>query len=419
MKYILILGASQDQLFIIKTAQNMGIGTVVVDANKDAPGLNIADYSATIDFSNISAVLSFIDDLQNNGVDVCGVSTMGSDVPHIVSEISNHFHWIGPSTSTAELATNKYYMKKHLQSADIPVPRYSIVKNKGDILQRWNEWKCKKIIIKPTDRAGSRGVHLLSFRDDIEKAFANSYSNSLINQVIAEEYIDGLQISTESILFDGLVETPGFADREYVGMDSFYPQVMENGGWVPTNLCNDTEETVKQLVEDAAKIMGIHSGVAKGDVVIDSQKGPMIIEIAARLSGGDFCESLVPIGTGVNYVEEVIRIAIGQKPLWDKLMPRFNQTVANRYFFPPPGVLQDIRGVNIVSHLAGIKKVLMYNQVGDTIPRITSHGQRAGVFIIAARNRNSVQEIIDHVYENVEFKIDGKWYNGHPTNYMV
>ena len=37
----------------------------------------------------------------------------------------------------------------------------------------------------------------------------------------------------------------------------------------------------------------INNWVAKGDIVIDKKRGPIIIEMAARLSGGDFCESLV------------------------------------------------------------------------------------------------------------------------------
>jgi len=81
--------------------------------------------------------------------------------------------------------------------------------------------------------------------------------------------------------------------------------------------------------------LGISKGVAKGDVVISPSKGPMIIEMAARLSGGDFSESLVPLGSGVNYIESVIKIAMGAIPNWKKLKEKFYKSVANRYFFLP------------------------------------------------------------------------------------
>ncbi len=38
-RYILLLGGSDDQLFIIRSAHEMGLGTVVIDANDKAPGL--------------------------------------------------------------------------------------------------------------------------------------------------------------------------------------------------------------------------------------------------------------------------------------------------------------------------------------------------------------------------------------------
>ena len=58
-KTLLILGGSNDQLFMIKTAHEMNIDTVVVDGNKSAVGLKIATYSKAIDFSNIKEVIIY------------------------------------------------------------------------------------------------------------------------------------------------------------------------------------------------------------------------------------------------------------------------------------------------------------------------------------------------------------------------
>ena len=81
---ILILGASQDQLFMIRTARKMGLFTAVVDANANASGFAVADIAAPIDFSDIPAVIDWCESLLKRGVQLSGVCTMGSDVPHIV-----------------------------------------------------------------------------------------------------------------------------------------------------------------------------------------------------------------------------------------------------------------------------------------------------------------------------------------------
>ena len=86
---------------------------------------------------------------------------------------------------------------------------------------------------------------------------------------------------------------------------------MENGGWVPSFFVNEKTPIEKEILK-AVKSLNLNNCIVKGDVVLKNNKH--IIEIAARLSGGDFSESLVPIGTGVSYVKTAIEICIGRKP---------------------------------------------------------------------------------------------------------
>ena len=392
----------------------MGLGTVAIDGNKNAPGLAISNISENIDFSNLGKVYQYIDRLITEGLNVCGVSTMGSDVPHLLAEISKKYNWNGPSISTGILTTNKYLMKKHLRSNGISVPRFSLVRSPEEIEKLWDEWICEKIIIKPTDRAGSRGVRLISEKKWIERDFTYAKTQSLNGEVLLEEYIPGLQISTESIIYDNKSCTPGYADRVYTDMDSFYPQIMENGGWVPSIQSESVAYEISQLVEKAAKVLGINRGPAKGDVVVHPKRGPMIIEIAARLSGGDFCANLVPLSSGVNYVKDVIRIAMGGAPDWKNMEAKYSKAVANRYFFLPSGQLQDIKGETEIKKVLGLKKLKYFYDIGDFIPDIRNHGQRVGVFVIADESREMVQDKVTFVYNKLRFKVNGKWYSADP-----
>lgn len=413
-KCVLLLGGSSDQLFIIKSANEIGLETAVVDGNKTAPGLSLGTYSAPIDFSNIPAVIDYVHKLKEQGINVCGVTVMGSDVPDIVAAIAKEFNWIGPSAQTGKWATDKYEMKRRFVEKGIPVPKFALVKSPEDVMHYWKDWHCSIVIIKPTDRAGSRGVRVIFHTDEVKDAYENALFCSKDGNVILEEYLPGPQISTESIFTETRVMTPGFADRVYESMDVFWPQIMENGGWVPSLADNTEKKAVCDLVEKAARVLGIQSGVAKGDVVIHPDKGPMIIEMAARLSGGDFSESLVPLGDGINYVKAALRIAIGEEPDWDDMLPKWQKAVANRYFFLPPGKLEALEGMESIQNLKGLKKLKIFYEIGDTIPKISHHGQRVGVVVIAEENRETVQRIIDKVYQTLKFKINGKWLTGNP-----
>ncbi len=411
---LLVLGGSLDQLFMIRTAREMGLRTACLDGNPQAPGLDLADVSAPLDFSDLDKVFRWIDGQAEN---FQGVSTMGSDVPHLLAAIGSRYGWTVPTAETGRLATDKLAMKECFLQKGVPVPRFSGVANCEDVRRCWEQWGCQRVIIKPVDRAGSRGVLLLTEDSQVEAAVKHAGSQGLSGRMILEEFVSGDQISTETVIAQGRSETPGFADRLYEGMEVFHPQIMENGGWLPAQCQGSVLETaVIDLVERAAAALGVKEGVAKGDVVVCPQRGPMMIEMAARLSGGDFSEGLVPLSTGVNYVRAVIAIALGKEPDWKSLQPKFNRVVANRYFFPPPGILEEVDLATDFLDRSEVIKVVLTYQPGDRIPIIRSHGDRAGVMVIVGESRDQVQYLVDLGYQKVRFKIDGRWVSGEPRS---
>ena len=139
-----------------------------------------------------------------------------------------------------------------------------------------------------------------------------------------------------------------------------------------------------------------------------------MIEMAARLSGGDFSAGLVPLGTGVNYVRAVVDIAMGREPDWAQLRPIRDVTVANRYFFPPAGRLEAVEVPPDFRARPGVVKLELSYVPGDEIPPIRSHGERAGVMVLTGPDRAAVQALIDEGYARVRFRLDGQWRTGTP-----
>jgi biotin carboxylase len=218
---------------------------------------------------------------------------------------------------------------------------------------------------------------------------------------MAEDYLAGPQISTETVMVRGRGVTPGFVDRNYEHLERFSPHVIENGGWLPSRLDDSARTQVEDLVEAASLALGVTDGVTKGDVVM-TPDGPKMIEMAARLSGGDFSESLVPLGTGVNYVKTAIEIALGDAPDLDALRPTRRWAVANRYFFPDAGLLEEIEGVDEVRARDWVEKLEFWYRPGDPVPEPVSHAHRFGVFVVVAPNRDELERRIDWVYNTIQ-----------------
>lgn len=385
MTALAILGGGQDQMHLIRTAVSMNLRPVVYDRFSDIPGagfaLNHDGVFRRLDFSQTEEVIRDLEGMNRAGYEVRGVLTMGCDCTRSLAAIARHFGWVGPSPETAELTTDKWLMA-----------------------QRWFERRINHalcevfptgVVIRPRHSSGSRGVQRAE------------------GQYVASELEEGPQVSSETVLWDGRAVT-FLADRNYEDTRGYLPQVLENGGWFPCSQPPEVQERLVHTAEQGARALGIIRGTAKGDLVVaqgyPDDRVPKLLEMAARLSGGDFCESLVPLGCGVNYVRQAIEIALGQEPTWEELEPRNQQVVANRYFFTPPGVLEAWEGPNP----ATVEKFELWCRAGEQIHPIRSHAGRRGVFVVAGADRAEVQRKIDTVYADTRFRIDGRWYSGDP-----
>jgi len=396
---IVVLGASTDQFFMIRTAQEMGYSVLALDMNPDAAGKEVADAFAAISTKDIPQITDYLDTLIADGAHIAGVTTMGSDIPDAVVAIATHLGTPSISSESAAISIDKLRMKKCFLEQGIPIPWFKEIGSYDELAQIISE-RGYDLVIKPNDRSGSRGVFRLNASCDCQDLFQKAQDFSFSKRVLVEAFLPGLQISTETLMIDGKGYTPGFADRNYDDMECFLPQIMENGGWVPSILKDDDKQAVKDLVERSSLALGITNGVTKGDVVM-APDGPAMIEMAARLSGGDFSAGLVPMGTGINYIQTVIELATGQVPDISGFEPEFDIAVANRYFFPQAGRLIRIEGVDEVLSWDWVKKLEFWYEIGDEVPAALSHAHRFGVFMVTAPDRNVLSERVAKVYDTI------------------
>src|SRR6185312_12688167 len=138
-------------------------------------------------------------------------------------------------------------MKQRFSEAGVPVPWFSAVET-PQALQRIAIERGNNLVIKPVDSRGSRGVQRIAQVADLAKAFELARSHSPTQRVMVEEYLDGPQVSTESVVVNGKCHTPGFSDRNYEYLDTYAPFFIENGGDLPSHLPQDIQTKVKDLV---------------------------------------------------------------------------------------------------------------------------------------------------------------------------
>jgi biotin carboxylase len=402
MKTLLILGAGKEQVAAIAAAKAKGIRTVVLDMNPKADGRALADEFHLVSTRDRNAILKFVTEYRSR---IDGVMTIASDIPHMVAAAAQALGVRHIPLPAAELCVHKLHMKEKLRAAGVNVPLFARIASLND-LHAFIAEAGFPIVIKPVDNSGARGVQRLTKDMDIAQAFEYSRGFAYGGEVIAEKFVAGLQISTEGLMHEGLFHCTGFADRNYARLDDAVPFMVEDGGDIPTVLGAEDKKLVEAEFEKAARALGIDWGPAKGDMIFGDDGKPYVIEIAARLSGGNFCYDKVPWSTGVDIVDILVDMAVGNEVDPKRFTPTRNLATSQRYFFPAPGTIARIDGLAAAQALPHIRKVDVWARPGETIAALENHPSRVGYVISCAATRDEAVAAAQAAVARVQFQVE-------------
>lgn len=372
-KKLMILGASILQLPAIEKAKEMGLDVLVVDMNPDAVGFNVPgiekEIISTID---IQAVISAA---KRHRID--GIMTLATDMPmRTVAAVAKEMNLIGIDEETALKATNKAEMRKALQLNNVPIPKFYVVSNKDEYKEVVKQFNIP-FIVKPADSSGSRGIFEVKdiHNDDlIIEAYDYCHPFSKVGDVVVEEYMEGPEVSVETLTVNGECHVIQITDKLTTGA----PHYVEMGHSQPTMLSNEIAEQISKVAKAANKAIGIKNGPSHTEIIV-TKEGPKIVELGARLGGDNITTHLVPLSTGVNMVECCIKIALGEIP---DIKKKWNKGSAIRYFEQHAGVIDSIEGVDKAEEIDGVQQISIVHGVGEEVTEINSSGERMG-FVIA------------------------------------
>ena len=376
MKKIMILGASILQLPAIEKAIEMGLEVIAVDMNSEAIGFNVPGV--------IREVISRIDTpaikKKKKRYKIDGIMTLASDMPmQSVAIVCQEMGLVGINVDTALKATNKAFMRDALKVAGVPIPLYYRVKGKQEFIsavEKIRNTGCK-CIVKPADNSGSRGVDLLNEESDQEQVYDYTVSYSRSGEIVVEEFMEGPEVSVETLAVDGEIHIIQITDKITTGA----PYFVEMGHSQPSQLSREIKRRIKQVTIAANKAIGIDNGPSHTEIKV-TKDGPKIVELGARLGGDCITTHLVPLSTGVNMVEASIRIALGEKP---DLVPKWNKGSAIRYFKTDTGTIKSINNISEVMKMSGIVQISIVHGIGEYVQDIRSSVDRVG-FVISQGN---------------------------------
>ena len=301
MKKLAIIGASYLQLPLVRKAKEMGIESICFAWEEGAVCKNFCDKFYPISTVAKEAILKVCIEEE-----IDGITTIASDVATLtVNYVASRMGLLANPDDYSEVTTNKYKMRQCFMDNDVPSPKFTLVDDK-------NHYQIKgfnfPLIVKPTDRSGSRGVEKVLDPVQLEEAITRAQKESFEHKAIIEEFVTGREISVESISYQGKHFILQITDKVTTGAPFF----VELEHHQPSSLPQEVKDKIERIVLKALDALHIEYGASHSELKITEDGDIRVIEIGARM-GGDFIGSdLVRLSTGYDFLKGVIKVALGQ-----------------------------------------------------------------------------------------------------------
>ena len=364
-KNIAIIGASYLQIPLIEKAREMGFTTHVFAWAANDVGEKEADYFYPISIVELDEITQ-----KCKEIGICGICSIASDLAAItVNHVANELGLTGNSLEATYKSTNKHLMRQAFEKNGDPSPKSIQVDEKTDLSSLKLEYP---IIVKPTDRSGSRGIHKLNDRQGLEEAVKNAMKEGFENKALIEEFVEGKEYSVEGISYRGKHTILAMTLKHTTGA----PQFIETGHLEPAPVDDETFERVKTIVLHALDSLGLENGASHSEIKIDENGIIKIIEIGGRMGGDCIGSDLVWYSTGIDYVKAVIDVACGKEPDLTHKQEGFPVSV---HFIFDEGDLEKMKKIKAERPDDFLQLVYLRE---DLLNKATNSSDRAGCYII-------------------------------------
>ena len=402
-KTLLIIGAGREQIPAYQIAKKMGLFVVSTDRNPKAPAFEFADKKLICSTRDANHTLETVLEFSKKNP-INGVMTIANDVPFTVALVANALSLPGISLQSARYASNKILMKNQFVKHRVPTPKLEILGNKKDFLKLVSK-KSFPLILKPSDGRGGRGVLYLDKSVDLNWAWNFVFKISDNKELMLEEYVAGDQLSVEGIFIKKKFHPIAFADRNYENLAQTKPHIIEDGGVIPSKYEGKILKKISSLIKKASKSLNIDFGTVKADIVLSNDE-PMIIELAARLSGNYLATHHIPMAYGTDLVSAVIKLSLGIGFDSSLVSPKHKKFLAVRYFFPKHGLIKNIQGIEKVKSKHFVKILEIFHDIGSVQPKIAGHVDRAGTIICQGENYSNAISNAEKSVNEIKFIVE-------------
>ena len=387
---VLIANRGEIAVRIIKTLRKLHIASVAIFADNDASALHrrMADEAYPLGNGALKDtylnVHKIIDAALDSGSDAIhpGYGFL-SESPELAEACeANNLIFIGPEANAMRLMGNKIEARKTAVKNGIPVT-FGMMGSHEEILQKADALPYP-VLIKAAAGGGGKGMHIVWEKDDLlnelQRASREAEKYFGDGTVFVEQYIENPRHIEVQVLADHFGNTIHLHERECT-IQRRYQKIIEESP-SPTL----TEEKRQQICDTAVKLCKAigYRNAGTVEFLVDKAMNFYFLEMNTRIQVE---HPVTEMRTGIDIVEEQIRIARGKEMGWtqEMIQPQGHAIELRIYaedptngFLPTPGRVTayhepQVRGARVDSSIDGICTIS--EAYDPMIAKLTCHGK--------------------------------------------
>lgn len=234
-------------------------------------------------------------------------------------------------------SSNKLLMRTTCRDAGIPTPRFSVIPELSpEFLDNAVSAVGVPCVIKPIFGSESYGVVKIEEGYEPETIISEITGNTgaakkevfknFTGAFLIEEYLPGPVISVDGIVADGKVHCVGIVEF-IMGPE---PRFTQEANFIPARLKAETASEAEAMATKIVTALGFDHTGFHCEMRLTPDRGPVLLEVAARLPGGPLQPGHLK-ATGINMTRELVNVWLGN-PV--HLTPSHTRHILQKAVFP-------------------------------------------------------------------------------------
>ena len=389
-KKILINGAGRGCFNLIKTANAMGLYTIVT--GMEGPCIPLANKAyREIHPGHPEEVLKVAKDENVDAVVTC-CNDMGLES---VGYCCDSLNLCGLSRHAAQASSNKLLLKEMLVKNNVRTAKFCKVKNNEDLIRATLELHYP-LIVKATDLQGSRGITIVRKETELDSAFDEAMSLTHKDYCIVEEFIEGKEFGAQAFVYNGevLFVLP-HGDDVFMGKTA-----VPIGHYMPYEINEDLKKDIEKQAIGAIKAVGLDNCAVNIDFIEKDNKA-YVIELTGR-GGANGLTDITGRYFGINYYEMIIQMALGNDPreVFSKRLSVPKAAKSSMIKSNISGIVHELK----VPSLEDVE-INMFIHEGDSIRSFTNCNDAIGEIFVQGENLEKCENLVNESITKIKVEI--------------